>query len=71
MTGHCKDCRYWEFHHDTRGRKWHTCEAANWVNRDDQIDDSDIAYYADALDDSGLDAGIKTGPMFGCVKFMK
>ena len=68
--GHCKDCKHWESHIDTRNRSWHTCEAANWVERDSKIGDDDLAIYADANDDSGLDAGLKTGPMFGCVKFL-
>lgn len=68
--GNCKDCRYWESHIDMRGRSWNTCEVASWVSRTDTIADNSIAIYADASDDTGLDAGIKTGPLFGCIKFM-
>ena len=67
--GHCKDCNYWDSHVDTRNKSWHTCEASDWVERDATIGDEDLAVYASATDDTGLDAGLKTGPMFGCVKF--
>lgn len=66
--GNCKDCKYWEAHNDGRNR-WNTCEAADWVYYKDKIGDSDIAIFADASDDTGLDCGLKTGPMFGCVKY--
>jgi len=31
--------------------------------------ESDIAFYADASDDTGLHAGILTGALFGCIRF--
>ena len=68
-TGNCKDCRFWESHTDSWNKTWRTCEAADWVARDDKIADDAFAIYAEALDDSGLEAGMKTGPMFGCVRF--
>jgi len=67
--GNCKDCRHWEHHHDMRNKKWSTCNSVDWVGYDQSIDDCDAAIYADASDDSGLEAGLKTGPMFGCVQF--
>ena len=66
--GNCKDCKFWEEHQDGR-KEWNTCEAADWVEYGDVIGESDIAIYATALDDTGLMTGLKTGPMFGCVKF--
>lgn len=68
--GNCKNCKYWDSHTDMRGKSWNTCEVAAWVDRAAVIADNAIAIYADASDDSGLDAGIKTGPMFGCIKFV-
>jgi hypothetical protein len=65
----CKDCKYWETHTDCRGKSWSTCEAAPWVGRSYKISDDSFAIYADASDDSGLECGLKTGPMFGCIKF--
>lgn len=67
--GNCKDCKYWESYWDGR-KTWNTCEVADWVGQTDAIADDAIALYADALDDSGLEAGMKTGPMFGCIKFV-
>lgn len=67
--GFCKDCKHWESHSDVRNRAWHTCSAADWVERGTEIGEDGLAIYADATDDSGLDAGLRTGPMFGCVKF--
>lgn len=69
--GNCKDCKYWEAHIDMRNKQWNSCEAARWVDFDEQIGDTDLAVYADAIDDSGLQCGIKTGPMFGCVKYQQ
>lgn len=67
--GNCKDCRHWEHHIDMRGKRWSTCNAVEWVAYDASIDERGSAIFADAHDDSGLDAGLKTGPMFGCVQF--
>jgi|GEM_PF-2895864 len=69
--GHCKDCKHWESHEDFRGKQWTTCEAPDWLGIADKISADGLAIFADASDDTGLNAGLKTGPMFGCVKFMK
>jgi len=61
--GNCKDCKYWDSYDQT-------CDGVEWVDLDSKIGDTEFAYYADANDDSGLSAGIKTGPMFGCIKFV-
>lgn len=49
--------------------QWNTCEAPEWVGYGDKIDDDGFAIFAEASDDHGLNCGLKTGPMFGCVKF--
>lgn len=67
--GHCKDCKFWESHGDRRNNSWHTCELPDWVEREAKVGDDSFAIYAEAHDDSGLTAGLKTGPMFGCIKF--
>lgn len=69
MKGNCKDCKHWKAHTDTYNKRWNTCEAPDWVDYDDKISDDDFAIYADAHDDSGLECGLKTGPMFRCDKF--
>lgn len=69
--GNCKDCKYWESHFDTRSKTWNTCEYPDWVNYDAKIPEDSISFYADAHDDCGLDAGIKTGSLFGCIKFIQ
>lgn len=63
----CKNCRFWEHHVDVRNKEWHTCEMISWVEREEKIGDTGFAIYATAADDHGLDAGLKTGPEFGCV----
>lgn len=68
---HCKDCKYWDAHLGDRGVTWNTCARLDWVDVADKIGDDEAAIYADASDDSGLDAGLKTGPLFGCIKFEK
>lgn len=70
-VGNCKDCKYWEtygnsFYYPT---EWKECDRPDRVMRYDPTKDDEVALYADALDDSGLTAGLKTGPMFGCVHF--
>jgi hypothetical protein len=65
----CKDCKHWEANQDDHGRKWNECNAAQWEELDAKLKPEAFAYYADADDDSGLYAGVITGPMFGCIKF--
>lgn len=55
----CKNCRSWNKYDNS-------CYKAEW---DGLIDNNQLSYYAEAHDDSGLYAGIKTGPNFGCVLF--
>ena len=63
--GCCKDCKFWE----NMGKNWNVCNRSSWVSPNDPIGDTSLAVYASAHDDSGLDAGIKTGALFGCVGF--
>jgi hypothetical protein len=72
---YCKDCVHWESHIGTQwdhmqGKSWNTCEAAGWANRGDKIVGDELAIYADASDDTGLEAGLMTGPLFGCIRFL-
>jgi len=60
--GNCKDCKKY----DKRGQ---FCNAAYWVEPREKLATDALAFYANAHDDSGLEAGVKTGPMFGCIKF--
>jgi len=68
-SGNCKDCRYWERHIDIRNKKFSTCGRVDWVDYADKIPEDGAAIYAYASDDSGMEVGLKTGPLFGCVKF--
>lgn len=70
MMGNCKDCKFWEYFQDTRGRKWHECHRVSWLDFDVKVEESNFAIYAHSSDDYGLEAGLKTGPMFGCVQFV-
>lgn len=69
--GNCKDCKYWTKHTDDWNRTWHTCEGVGDTHYSAKIVDDNFALYAESLDDSGLEFGMKTGPMFGCVRFVQ
>lgn len=56
----CKDCKFWR-----EGE----CGRLEWVPERATVPADNAAIYADALDDSGLTCGLKTGPDFGCIKF--
>lgn len=66
--GNCKDCKHWRnaLGHMT----WNTCEHPDTVEHDARIAEDDFALHVDVHDDSGLTCGLKTGPMFGCLKFV-
>jgi hypothetical protein len=68
MTRFCKNCKYWECAIDTLGKEWSECRI-DWVGRTDAIAENGIAIYAESADDTGLKTGLKTGPLFGCVRF--
>ena len=70
--GNCKDCKFWVETDSLYTRKvWRECQAADWVDKGDTVSENGIGYYADAHDESGLTAGLITGPMFGCVLFQQ
>jgi hypothetical protein len=58
----CKNCGYWE-----NG----DCHLPDWVGRWEPVKQDAMVIYADAHDDSGLDAGVRTGPLFGCKGFKR
>jgi hypothetical protein len=46
---------------------WHTCGVVITAEYDEKIAYDGCAIFAEPLEVSGL----KTGPMFGCIKFVK
>lgn len=60
--GYCKDCKFW-------GASDQECNLAEWIEALDALEDDSFGFYADADDDQGLQAGVVTGPLFGCLKF--
>ena len=72
MSGYCKDCKFWRTSEKAFSNKTVSeCDRLNWADRYETIGDDEAAIYADATDESGLEAGLKTGPMFGCIKFVQ
>lgn len=63
--GNCKDCNHW--HNAKQHPWWNTCQVPEIVKYNEKISDTGFAYYVES--DGIVDFGIKTGPMFGCVKF--
>ena len=71
IKGTCKECTHWEGYCGTAiGKGFHACNLPDWKSEGEKMGASEIGYYAEALDDSGLSAGVVTGPDFGCVKFI-
>ena len=69
--GHCKDCKSWgEINLMFKG-SWNECTAADQLDRSVTLPENGLAVYAEILDDHGLETGLRTGPMFGCVKFQQ
>jgi hypothetical protein len=67
--GNCKDCVFWKYHVDQWKKEWNQCEKASDAHRAYKPKDDGFFVFAEASDDSGLWAGLVTGPMFGCVNF--
>jgi hypothetical protein len=67
---YCKDCKFWKAHTDQWRDSWTECDQVGGSSREGTLSDDDFAIYADADDNSGLEVGLKTGPMFGCIKFV-
>lgn len=63
--GNCKDCKWW-------GRVYpFVCDIITDAYRGERMEGDSFALDAWALDDSGLECQLRTGPLFGCVKFKK
>lgn len=60
--GYCKDCKFWGVVYSG------VCDKEKRIQSDPE---STFEIEAFALDDSGLEANLVTGPMFGCVHFVK
>lgn len=68
---HCKDCKFWNRDGVRRSAATTgTCERVEWENSKRPTGDAAFL-FADAHDDSGLRAELRTGPEFGCLKFQK
>lgn len=64
---HCKDCKYWKANSLYDG---HVCDIVGMDERGEyNVLDNACGILYHVLDDSGLDCGLVTGPMFGCVNF--
>lgn len=59
---YCKDCKKWS-------KATNECYLASWEPQNIKLKDNEIIFFADAADDSGLMAGVRTGPNFGCIRF--
>jgi len=60
----CKDCKFWD-KRDTE------CNHIDWIEDNKSMKGNNFALFATASDDQGLTAKFKTGPLFGCVQFVK
>jgi hypothetical protein len=69
--GYCKNCKFWKHHENDYGKKWNSCEVAGWGERGDKFSSDALAIFVHVHDDSGLEAGLMTGPEFGCIKFQE
>lgn len=58
----CKDCKYWKNYDQT-------CGNVEWFELEDKLVGEEFGCYTNAYDNSGLSAGVKTGPMFSCIKW--
>jgi hypothetical protein len=69
LMGNCQDCLVWKERTTRLGTRFGVCDITELDDPESAIGDSDMAIFAVVHDDSGLYVGLKTGPMFGCVKF--
>ena len=70
IKGTCSQCAHWDTDcHTAIGKGFHECNLPEWKSRGDKMGISEIGYYAEAYDDSGMTAGIVTGHNFGCMYF--
>lgn len=68
--GNCKNCKYWKTLNDGY-RTWSICDNVDSLEHSDKIARDGFAIFADCHDNSGMYAGLKTGPDFGCIKFIE
>jgi len=66
---YCKDCKHWIKRSADLCRSYAVCDAVDWLEKYADIGDDEFAVYAEALDAVDLDVDLKTGPLFGCIKF--
>jgi len=70
IKGTCSQCTHWEGYCGTAiGKGFHACNLPEWKSEGEKMGASEIGYYAEALDDSGMSGGVVTGPDFGCINF--
>ncbi len=71
--GNCKDCKFWESYQSMFGGKnWTECSFVGNVDSANMpVDEDSFSVFANCDDDSGLNSGLLTGPMFGCIKFQQ
>ena len=62
--GTCKDCKYWGTYYER------ACDRVGDMHTE-RTPDSSFEIEATALDDSGLEVQLLTGPDFGCVQFVQ
>lgn len=68
MDNTCKYCEYWKMqHYDSGTRSEMGCEYDVWPNKEQP--NTAFRIEVSALDDSGLEAVLITGPDFGCIHF--
>lgn len=61
---YCKDCVHWKYNSTE-------CRIARESSDDDTLVNDEFGVFAIVYssDNYGAETGLKTGPMFGCVKF--
>lgn len=67
--GNCQDCQHWRHIVNVGNEKYTECGIVDWLEPNDAVPIDGFAIYANAPDDTGLRAGLKTGPLFGCTFF--
>jgi len=69
MMGNCKNCKFWDFRHKNQDGSAE-CWAFDWQVIKQPIKRDAAAMELWMSDDYGLHYKFKTGPNFGCVKFL-
>ena len=66
----CKTCCHWSNRWSRRDGGGE-CDRPKWIDDGDTVGAVDASLYVHALDDSGLDVAMITGPLFGCVQYQE